>query len=248
MLPNAALDEDSSITAVVRYRSIALSLRKELLAGRWRPGDRLPTEEELAQRFGVSPGTARLAVLELVKIGLLHRQQGRGTFVSALRFDQSLERFFRYGRRNSAEHIVPQTRLLGAGIIAADRETRSALDLEVEQNVGWLRRLRLYDGEPFLYHDSYFPLDLWRQMELHCDFELPSLYRQLHERCGTPVITAVEDLTPSNATKEHAELLGLAQGSAVVHLERHAYTFARKKIEFRRSTGRGDRFCYRVQL
>ena len=198
MRPVTAFD-DSSTSALVRYRSIALSLRKEVLAGRWRPGDRLPTEDELAQRFGVSPGTARLAILELVKMGLLHRQQGRGTFVSALRVDQSLERFFRYGRRDSAEHIVPQTRLLGSGIIAADGETRSALDLETHQKVGWLRRLRLYDGEPFLYHDSYFPLDLWREMESHCDFELPSLYRQLQERCGTPVISCCHHERKSTA-------------------------------------------------
>jgi GntR family transcriptional regulator len=243
---NALVDPDAARSP--RYRSIAVTLRKEVLAGRWPPGERVPTEGELAERFGVSQGTARLAILELVKTGLLSRYQGRGTFVSALRLDNSLERFFRYGRRDIGEHIRPETRLLESRVVVADQATRAALGLESRAKVGWLRRLRLYDGERFLFHDSYFSVDLWQRIKASCDFEQPDLYRQLQERCGTAVVKADEYLTPTIATTEEAQILAIVKGSAVAHLERHSYTFGQKKIEFRRSTGRGDRFSYHVQL
>lgn len=229
------------------YRRAELALRKEIQTGRWRPGDCIPTEKELAQTFDVSQGTMRLAIMELVKAGVLYRKQGRGTFVTGLRLDHSIERFFRYGLHEAGVSILPETRLLGADLVKADEQVAEALRLQPGSKVGWLRRLRHYSGEPFVYHDCYFALPLWRRMA-GCDFNVANLYEHLQERCDICIVSADEYLTPSLASAEDAKVLGAKPGSPVVHLERHSYGFGRKKIEFRRSVGRGDRFSYHVKL
>lgn len=245
MLPRSLSIEDP---APALYRGIASQLKKDIDSGTWNPGDQIPPEPELADRFQASQGTIRLAVLELVKAGILYRRQGKGTFIAALQLNNSLERFFRYERRSAGKTITPETQVLGIGMVAADEEISKAFQIESGCNVGWLRRMRRYDGEPFLLHDSYFPLDLWDIIQTNCDFAQANLYSQLQGVCRMPIVRADEHLSARIASEQEAELLKIPSASAVVHLERHAYSFLERKVEFRRSVGRGDRFSYHVQL
>ena len=83
------------------YRDIAAQLRGALADGEWKPGEAIPAERRLAERFGVSIGTVRKAIDELVAANLLIRQQGRGTFVASHDRDRMLFYFF---------HVVPESR------------------------------------------------------------------------------------------------------------------------------------------
>lgn len=231
----------------VRYRSIAAQLKRDIDAGLWKPGEQLPPEPDLATRFDVSQGTMRLAVLELVKARLLFRRQGKGTFVSSIELGNSFERFFRYEPVGGAKEL-PETVVLGQGVVPCDKEVAASLGIELGARVGWLRRVRKYVGEPFLLHDSYFRRDLWTTVRTKCDFALPDLYKQLQERCGTPILRADEYLSARLASKSESEALDIPVNAAVVALERHAYSFSDRKVEFRRSVGRGDRFSYHVKL
>ncbi len=229
------------------YRQAEMALRDDIRSGRWRPGQPIPTEKELAKDHKVSQGTMRIAILELVKAGILYRKQGVGTFIAGLRLDQSADRFFRYGLHNDSKLLVPETQLLGKDTVKADARTAEALRIKTGAKVGWLRRLRLYSDEPFLYYDSYFPLPIWNRMS-DCDFTVSNLYEHLQQHCDICIVGADEYLSPALATREDHQLLGSKIGSPVVRLERHSYGFESKKLEFRISVGRGDRFSYHVRL
>src|SRR6185436_21021943 len=93
------------------YKEVKIRLTRGLAAGDWKPGEAIPSESRLAERFDVSIGTIRKAIDELVAERILLRQQGRGTFVATHTEDRTLFYFFHIvGKDGSRE--VPTTDLL----------------------------------------------------------------------------------------------------------------------------------------
>ena len=229
------------------YRQAEMALLEDIKLGRWRPGVPIPTEKELAKVHNISQGTMRLAILELVKAGVLYRKQGVGTFIAGLKLDQSLDRFFRFELHQNTRTLPLETKLLGKGVVKSDAVTAKALDIKTGTSVGWLRRLRLYQDDPFLYYDSYFPLATWRKIA-DSDFTVANLYQYIQETRDVCIVAADEFLTPGLAGPSEQQLLGSKLGSPIVKLIRHSYGFESKKLEYRVSFGRGDRFTYHVKL
>src|SRR5437870_5392849 len=82
-LDDAMERESKALESIPRYRQVAEQLRRDVAAGRYAPGDRLPSEGDLARAFSVSRGTLRQALGELAGDGLLQTVPGHGTFVRA---------------------------------------------------------------------------------------------------------------------------------------------------------------------
>ncbi len=228
------------------YKEVANVLEQRIRSGEWKPGDQIPTEAELETQFNASRGTLRAAVAQLVKQGLLKPQPGRGTFVLGPSFD-SLERFFRYEGIGKAAQLSPEVRVLGRSIVKANKQTASVLGLASGAKVGRLRRLRLQKSEPFLVLDSFFSLEVWHQIE-GADFTSHLLYDVLKDHHDLYIVSADEYLRAGLATDDEARLLNIEPRSAVIQIERIAYSFGNHPVEHRRATGRADRFRYHVKL
>lgn len=233
-------------TAAPLYRDVAAALERAIREGVWKAGAQIPPEPELERRFGASRGTIRQAIGELVRQGWLLRQAGRGTFVLGPSFE-SLERFFRYEALPGAPPLVPANRVLAQGIVAADAAIAAAFGITAGAEVAWVRRLRCTGDEPFLLVDSYFPMPVW-QIVCGADFTHHPLYDLLKNEYGQYVVAAEEFLRAGLATGEEAALLGIAAGEPVIRIERDARSFEDRPIEYRRATGRADRFRYHVRL
>ena len=111
-----------------RYQRLADALRARIVDRSWKPGDRIPSENVIAEQFGVAPGTARQALAALVDEGLLERQHGRGTFVRRPSFDQSLFRFFRFSGA-AGERLIPESRILRRSVDVMPSEVARQLGL-----------------------------------------------------------------------------------------------------------------------
>jgi GntR family transcriptional regulator len=233
-------------TAAPLYRDVAEALERALRERVWTPGEQIPTEAELEKRFGASRGTLRMAISELVRKGMLHRQPGRGTFVLGPEF-QTLERYFQIERLDRHSPIVPVPKTLERRIVKADERAASGLRIAPGERVGYVRRLRFHENEPFQVVDSFFHMDVWRQIE-RTDFDIHAVYDQFKDSFGIYVVHADEFLRGDLATKAEAKLLKLAAGSPVLRLERLAYSFGEQPVEYRRSVGRSDHFHYHVRL
>ena len=233
-------------TAAPLYRDVAEALERALREGVWKPGDQIPTEPELEKKFGASRGTLRIAISELVRKGLLHRQSGRGTFVLGAEY-RTLTRFFRYERRDQPAEIVPEPTALEQRTAAADARTAEVLGIELGTEVGFVRRLRRHEGEPFQVLDSYFCPDAWRKIS-GADFGIHPLYDKLKDSFDLYMLRADEFLRADLASEDEARLLEIEAGSPVMRLERIAYTFEDQPIEYRRSVARTDHFHYHVTL
>jgi GntR family transcriptional regulator len=233
-------------TAAPLYRDVAEALERALRERLWKPGEQIPTEAELEKRFGASRGTLRMAISELVRKGMLFRQPGRGTFVLGPEF-RTLERYFQIERLDSREPIVPVPKTLERRTVRADARAAAGLRIEVGEEVGYVRRLRLHEDEPFQIVDSYFRMDFWRQIE-RADFDIHAVYDQFKDDFGIYIVHADEFLRADLATKAEARLLKIAPGVPVLRLERLAYSFGEQPVEYRRSVGRSDHFHYHVRL
>ncbi len=111
------------------YQRLAETLRSTIVDKKWRPGDRLPSEKELAVQYSVAPGTARQAISQLTEEGILVRRHGSGTFVRKPTFDASLFRFFRF-QDKEGEREIPESRILSREVIPAPAVVSKALEIE----------------------------------------------------------------------------------------------------------------------
>jgi GntR family transcriptional regulator len=228
------------------HHQVYLDLKAALDAAEWAPGDRLPTERDLAVRYGCSLITIRRAMSELVREGRLERTRGRGTFVLAPRIDVDFAGSLSFTEEMQTRGLDPETRLVGARPEAAGEAVATALGLELGSPTLYLERLRLADGEPLLLEQVHLPAERFPGL-LATDLEHGSLYDLLTERYGVRVARAREALEPVLLRAREARLLGRRAGSPALLIEGIASTADGTPIEFGRTFVRGDRTRYYVE-
>lgn len=230
------------------YLRLRDDLARRINRQEWRPGDLIPSEADLAASHGIAVGTVRKAIDQLVAEGVLDRRQGKGTFVRRARFDSSLFRFFRF-QSTSGERRVPESRILRREVMPAPSAVASALRIRENDEVIFLARLRLVDGEPLLAEEIWLekaPFAAILDID-PADFG-DLLYPLYEERCGRVVTSAEETLTVELADPMRARLLGREAGAPLVVVERIAFDLERRPLEWRRSRGPADRFRYHVEI
>lgn len=222
-------------------------IQTQIASGVMHPGDRVPSERELSDRFGMSRMTARQALLELVREGFLYREQGRGTFVAHRKVNQGLLGVTSFTDDMRARGVEPASRGLEQRLELADQEARDHLELDLGAMVVRLKRLRLGDDRPMALEEAVLPADVVPGLEeqsLDGDF---SLYAWLRER-NIFFQRARQTLEAVLANGEQAELLGVLVGAPLLLLERLSYGQDGQPLEFVRAHYRADRFKFFVDL
>ncbi|HEX8509444.1 MAG TPA: GntR family transcriptional regulator [Propionibacteriaceae bacterium] len=224
------LDRNSPVPL---YHQLAKSIEHAISSGVLAPGDRLENEVALTSRLGLSRPTARQAIQELVKMGLLVRKRGVGTQVvrSQFRRDERLsslnEDLEKAGRR-------PGTRLLEWTVGDLDPEIRDAIDATglTDRKFTKLRRLRLADDIPLALLTNYLPAHL----ELNeAELELRGLYACLRSQ-GVNLKIAHQQISARLMTEEEAELFDEKTPAACLTVDRIAYDDVGRFVEFGRHT------------
>lgn len=137
------------------YEQIRQLIVAALAAGEWRPGDALPSEAALAERFGASPGTVRRALDELTAEHLVERRQGSGTFVSTHAAPRQQFRFLRLVADDAAGSFTRE--LLGCRRMRATAEVARALGLRTAEPVIEVRRLLHRRDRPVVLDELWLP-------------------------------------------------------------------------------------------
>jgi GntR family transcriptional regulator len=212
-----------------------------IAAGELAPGDRLPTEHDLAAWLGVSRMTLRHALGELVQRGLVIRTVGRhgGTFVAEPKLDQDVTTLAGFSEQLRRHGMVAGARVLAAGQIPASATVAKALGLAQADPVLEVRRIRLADGRPMVLEHSLFPAALFPGM-LDCRLD-GSLYELLEDKYGQRPHRARETFEPVIASVREAEALEVDEGAPLMLVRRTAYSAAGLPLEYARDLFRGDR-------
>jgi GntR family transcriptional regulator len=216
-------------------------LAGQIAAGALVPGDRLPTEQDLAAWFGVSRMTLRHALAELARRGLVTRTTGRhgGTFVAAPKLEQDLTTLAGFSEQLRRHGMVAGARVLSAMLRPAGPAAGAALQIGEDGQAYEIRRIRLADGRPIVLERSLFPAQRFPGL-LECRLD-GSLYELLEVRYGLRPHRARESLEPVTAGVREAEALEVAEGAPLMLVERTAYARSGEPLEFARDLFRGDR-------
>ena len=141
-------------------------IERALEAGEWRRGQAIPSELELASRFGVSHGTVRKAIQALAAENLLVRRQGKGTFVATHTEERASNFRFLRIRRNDGKPEYPNSRLVDLRRVRASAESARLLALRTGDPLFVLRRVLDYGGVPAVLDEISLPAALFRGMTL----------------------------------------------------------------------------------
>jgi GntR family phosphonate transport system transcriptional regulator len=161
------------MTGTALWQSIASTLRSEIASGGYDPGARLPTEADLARRFGVNRHTVRRALAHLAELGEVRSRRGAGVFVAGPRTDYPLGERVRFHQNMLATGRTPSRRFLRMETRAATLDECAALALDNRAQVHVVEGLSLVDGAPVALFQSAFPAST-----------LPSLLQDL-QRSGS---------------------------------------------------------------
>jgi GntR family transcriptional regulator len=228
------------------HHQVYLDLVSAIETREWKPGDRLPSERELAKRYGCSLITVRRALMELAREQRIERTRGRGTFVLHPRLEIDFGGNQSFTDEMQTRGLDPATRLIGARPESAGESVAMALDLEIGSPTLYLERLRLAGGEPLLLEQVHLPAERFPGL-LASDLENNSLYDLLTERYGVRIVRAREAIEPVLLRTREAQLLDQAPGRPALLIEGTAFGADGHPIEFARSYVRGDRTRYFVE-
>lgn len=223
------------------YTRIAYWLERLILSRKLKPGDKLPSEVEVASAIGVSRMTLRQALSEVEGKGLLERRRGRfgGNFVSQPRFDFSLSGLPGFTEQMRRAHVEAGAQVVRATTKAGAADVRTALRLKRGKQVHEVIRVRSANGDPVTLEETFFPAEIFPGM---LSYELTeSLYGVMQREYGRSPYSADELIEPIKASPQQAELLNIKPDEALLLVTRTSYDRGGTPVEYSRDYFRPDR-------
>jgi GntR family transcriptional regulator len=229
-------DGTTSESGEPRHVALAKILRDAIQRGEFSPGERLPAERDLADKFNASRTTVRLALSALKSQGLIGSGQGQGTYVRKARpirvmaMDQ--DRRARRAENHAATfntEVAMQGRIGRQDIKSVQRESASPdvakwLQLPAGADVLARRRVMLVDDEPYQIGDSYYPYEMVAETPIAKPEPVEEGVLSVLERVnGQPISYYIDELSFRMPTPEEADVLRLDPGVSVVRVVRIAY-------------------------
>jgi GntR family transcriptional regulator len=217
------------------YQQIKALLEQSLDAGEWAPGTAIPSEGDLARRFGASQGTVRKAIGALASENLVVRRQGKGTFVATHTEEAaSLYRFLRI-RRNDEKSEYPGSRVIDVRRGKASAEAARVLELKSGDPILVVRRILEWGGEPVVLDEITLPAALFRGLtKAKLDAYHGSIYSFFETQFGVRMVKAREKLRAVPADSGTAKLLAVRTGDPLLAVDRVSSTYGGRPVEWRR--------------
>lgn len=242
---NDKLDKDVPIPLYFQLKEI---IKDKIVEGVLEPGDLIPSERELSNRYDISRPTIRQALQELVNEGMLYREKGKGTFVAKPKikygFIQSLTTFYddmkKKGYSLKTEIRRKELKIVPEGIV-------NKLNLDKEDKVIFLDRLRSIDDEPIVRVMNFVPYKICPNL-IDVDLKDKSLYKVMDETCGLKYHRAEITLEPVVAKEYDAKLLETEVGAPIHLMENITYDQNDNPMDYFESRFRGDKGKVQVEL
>jgi GntR family transcriptional regulator len=236
-MDSGALDRQS---VVPLYYQIQQQLLEQIRSGRLKPGDPVPSEQEISARLGVSRMTARQALKSLCSQGFVYSQRGKGTFVSGRKLEKDFRQLLSFSEEMQERGSQPRSKTLAFERAQPSVEVAAALRLQPEEAILRLRRVRLADAVSVCVETTHLPFKRFPDLLSQLD-PGQSLYGALQKHYGVQVDHADEVAEASAATAAEAKLLRIRPKAPVFRFTRTAYLADGTPVEFVKSVYRGDR-------
>lgn len=232
------------------YYQIKQAIKHWIITKEFAPGEKIFSENELAEKFKVSRLTVRQAISQLIQEGFLVSKRGEGTFVTKnenlinsfnLEFSGFMDDLFYQVQKS-------QTKSVEIARMTVSKSVREKLELgNEEEEVVQVKRIRFKDDKSFAYTINYLPLEIGLKITEGELYKKP-LLRIMEQDLGVQFTEAFQTIEASFADQEVSEKLGIPSGSPILFVERIMYTKGGRPIELVQSSYRGDFYKYIVRL
>jgi GntR family transcriptional regulator len=246
------LDRNGDIPLVYQ---LGQAIRERIVAGEYRPGQPIPTEDQLQKFYGVSRTTVRLALAKLVHEGYIRRQQGKGTYVNPKGLvtkgkPKPLSRDM-FGVKSTTQIIQSagmkvRTEVLRFARELPNREVAESLGITQQDPVLHFERARYADEKPLVFERSWIPAA--QCPELKREDIKGSLYLVLFKKYGHHIAAAHQSLRAILASEQDARILGLQIGEPVMLVHGVTYLNDGRAIEVQESHFRGESMEFIIEL
>jgi GntR family transcriptional regulator len=226
------------------YIQLQHGIEDLIKSGELSPGDPLPSENELSRDYRISHMTVRHAMTELVNDGYIHRERGRGTFVSPKRMQHQLETFVSFSESMRQRQVKPSSKVLRIDDAAPPDEVLDTLDLPPGAAFTRIKRLRLANGVPVGIHDAYLHNILVDAAHLE---RIGSLYTLFEER-GIVLNEGEEIIEAVPAEEVPAALLNVRVGFPLLQATRFSWDVTGNFVEYVVALYHADLYRYKIRL
>ena len=233
-------------SAAPLYKEVRRTLLQCLAKGEWKPGEQLPPEPLLAERFGVAIPTVRAGVSDLAAAGVLIRRQGKGTFVA--RHDSHAQEF-RFSNILNSRHENISTNRTKVRIrkVRADPQTAQILGFGVADS-GMVYRIESVleaEGDPVALLELVLPFSLFSKLtKADLEQSKDNLYSVYQRACGVTVLRMEERVLARTADRNAAKALHLSPNHPILMVDRLAFSFDNRPVEIRRRSFEGLQHYY----
>lgn len=210
------------------YIKIEKYLKKLITSGEIKPGEKLPSENQISEKFNVTRMTVRSAFNNLVKEGYITRRRGIGSIVLGNRISDNISTMRSYTDEMIKKGYKITTKLVDLSIVAADELIKEKLNLDSGDNVWEVKRVRYADGHAVSYMITYMPVRMFPNLNKRC---CDSLYKYLQE-FGYSISGAKRSVEAIIANEELMKLLELDYEVPILHIEQVAFLESGELFEY----------------
>ena len=227
------------------YHQLKQGIIELINAGELERGACLPSENELARVYKISPMTVRQAMADLVNSGYIFREKGRGTYVAERPVKHTLERLTSFSEDIEERDMTPGSQILLIEQVPPPPEVLARIELPEGVTMTHIQRIRLFGEMPVGIHTVYLREIPIEREELE---EYQSLYKLLEAR-GIQIREGEETIEAVAATEQFAELIpNVKVGSPLLQTTRFSWDISGEFIEYGKAQYRADLYQYTIRL
>ncbi|ANK61317.1 MULTISPECIES: GntR family transcriptional regulator [Loigolactobacillus] len=227
------------------YIQIHNSIKRDIEAGKWAIGDRIPSERELAISFGVSRMTLRQAIQTLVDEGILERRVGAGTYVANQKVQEKMSGVTSFTDIMLAQGKTPSSKTISYHVASPSLSEKEKLNLPDGAQVLRMERIRFADDVPISFEVATVPEALVQ------DFSkaevTSSLYRTLEEKANLVLGGAQQTVTAQVSSERIADFLQIKRGDPILRLRQVSFLQSGEPFEYVRTQYVGTRFEFYLE-
>ena len=233
--------------AIPLYYQLETILRKQIQSGDFIPEVPMPSEDALAETYGVSRITVRKAMASLEQSGLVVRQRGKGTFVSDNAVSFNLPRY-----TGSMEDLIligkaTSTDILEQVWIDPPKHIKERLKIGEKEKVLRIQKIRRIEGSSFSHIFNYIPQKIGKRLPLELLDKKP-LLMILEDDLNIRAVEAEQSVEATIADPEMAAMLDIRVGDPLLKAERIVYDAKKNPLEYVSILYRADKYTFTVKL
>lgn len=226
------------------YQRIQRLIRERIEAGKLKPGATVDSERELAKIHQVSLMTARHALAELQREGLVERHRGAGTFVAPPKVH--FNRLTSFTENMASRSLQAKSIILSSMLIKDEHDIAARLGLSGASRLLVLKRLRKAAHEPFALETCYLPAEVFSDIA-KARLQQGSLFALLERKHGIALAHADEEIDATSADAKTAKLLGVLRGAPLLRIRQVIYSTGGKAVLYVLGLYRSDRHMLHIR-